>query len=724
MHELQQTVARLEHGHPAAALAHARRALALLPNNADAAFLKALAVQQSGRRPETAYRRVLALVADHLPATINLAGWLGGEGRAAIAAVHLRRATVLAPDAPQALGNLALVLRGAEPGGTTQRRLRRVLALLPGDPTTLLNLGDAQGATGAIDAAIDTMRQAIGAAPGLAPAHHGLALLLRRLPPDRRIAAEASAASWRALVLEPGFAAAWAARASSQDCEAAEAMLQLGRALAIDPAERTALGTLANLWRQQGRLGPAHRLRRVLVALDPGAPQGLNNLGLSALDRGEVPQATRTLRRAHAADPSHLAIHSNLLFCLAYDPALSSADMFAEYLRWSARHAAVPRRLVRPHANAPDPERRLRVGYLSADLRDHAIAWLVDGLFAAHDPRQVEIACYAEVARPDAMTDLLRRSAALWRSTVGLADEAAAQMIRDDGIDILVVLAGHTAGNRMRIAAYKPAPVQINMHNLSTSGLESVDHWLTDGALHPQDAEEGRTERLLRLPSLYLHHLPAGAPDPGPLPAQTAGHVTFGSFSNPAKLNPDVLALWAGILRDVPTARLALGYQAAFSDSSIRAAFLDRFATLGVASRVDFLGDEPQRARHLARVAQLDIALDPFPFNGGITTFEALWMGVPVVTLAGRRFAGRCGVTHLTQTGLPELIAATPEDYRHIAVRLAGDLQRLDGLRQGLRQRVRDSRLADPQRYARTVEECYRTAWRAWCARQAPSAGA
>ena len=718
--EMTLAISHLDAGHSERALPHARRAVALVPNQTEPVFVLALTTHQAGADPEPIYRHALALAADHIPASINLAGWLAGCGRLAAAISGLRRVITLAPAVPQALGNLALAVRGAESPASVVCRLQRVLALLKDDAPTLLNLGDALSTAGATNLAVAALRQAVRVAPGFAQAQHGLALMLQNVPYDKDPPSEILGCLRRACTIEPGFAGAWASAAAvvaGGDQERARQWLR--RAMSLNSFESAALGTLANLSRQQGRLGVAHRLRRRLVALDPDVAQGLNNLALSALDQGEIEAAACYLRRALSAAPDRVDIHNNLLFCLTYDPALTEAALFAEYRRWERQHATPMYRPVRPHDNAPDPTRRLRVGYLSADFRNHAIAWLVEDLLAAHDRAQVEPICYAEVARPDATTERFRKLVPLWRSTVGRSDSDVAEMVRADQVDILVILAGHTASNRIRVAALKPAPIQINLHNLSTSGLATVDYWLTDPALHPEGGiVEGMTERLLRIPSLYLHHLPSAEIEPGSPPALVNGYVTFGSFSNPAKINHRVIELWASVLQAMPTAQLLLGYQGTFADPSIREIFHRRFAAFGVATRVSYLDAEPDRAKHLARIARLDIALDPFPFNGGTTTFEALWMGVPVITLAGRRFAARCGVTHLTQVGLEDLIADTGAGYRRISVALANDIDRLREIRRSLRQRVVESRLAGPTRYAETVESAYRSVWQDWCAKQ------
>jgi predicted O-linked N-acetylglucosamine transferase (SPINDLY family) len=353
---------------------------------------------------------------------------------------------------------------------------------------------------------------------------------------------------------------------------------------------------------------------------------------------------------------------------------------------------------------------------MSADFREHPIAHLTEPLLLAHDPAEVEAFCYAEVEHPDAVSRRIAAAVAGWRSTVGLKDADVAEIIDRDRIDILVCLAGHTSGNRIEVCAMRPAPIQINMHNVSTGGLAEFDYWLTDASLHPADSTEYASETLLRLPSLYLHWQPSDAPDPSPPPSSELGPIVFGSFSNPTKLNDRVLAVWSEILKRVPDSRLRLGYRDSFGEPWPRSRVRNVLLAAGVArDRVDFWPESVEPKKHFARIASLDIALDPFPFTGGTSTFEALWMGVPVVTLAGTRFAARCGVSLLHQVGLDDLIAASTRDYVRIAAELAGDLKRRTSLRKTLRRRVVASRLCDSTSYAKSIEIAYRAMWRAWC---------
>jgi predicted O-linked N-acetylglucosamine transferase (SPINDLY family) len=316
-----------------------------------------------------------------------------------------------------------------------------------------------------------------------------------------------------------------------------------------------------------------------------------------------------------------------------------------------------------------------------------------------------------------------RGLARAWRVTTGLGDGDVAGAIRQDEIDVLVILAGHTGHNRMGVAAHRPAPVQVSFHDLTTSGLAVMDAWLTDPVLHPAASEEQFTERLVRLPCFYLHRPPDAAPEIGAPPHRTRGHITFGSCNNPAKLSLPVIRLWSRILQAVPNSRLLLKYVDWFGDEAVAGRFGRLFETHGIAAdRIRFERGDLRRAEQLRILNEVDIALDPFPFNGSTTTFEALWMGVPVVTLAGSRFVGRVGASVLTRLDLANLVAETAEDYVRIAVALAADAERLGSLRRSLREQVRASALCNAPAYARSVEAAYRALWTDWCrGRQAAS---
>jgi predicted O-linked N-acetylglucosamine transferase (SPINDLY family) len=442
---------------------------------------------------------------------------------------------------------------------------------------------------------------------------------------------------------------------------------------------------------------------------------------------GRAEESLAYYRSALAAAPKagadEAAIGSNLLFALNAVPGIAAAAVFAEHRGWGERHAEPLKAKWRPHANVPEPERRLRVGYLSPDFRRHSVAYFIEPVLAAHDRRQVEVFCYASVLNRDEVTDRLQGLADRWRDVVGLGDGEAAETICADGVDILVDLAGHTGNSRLSVLARKPAPVQGTWLGYpNTSGMTAVDFRVTDSVADPEgQADALHTERLVRLDGGFLcYKPPADAPAVGPLPAHENGFVRFASCNNLAKAAAPAIAAWARILARVPGSRLLLKSKPLVHDGA-RRLVAERFMAAGVgADRLDMLGWIVD-GTHLEVYRRVDVGLDTFPYNGTTTTCEALWMGVPVVTLAGDRHAGRVGASLLARVGLDDLVTRSGDDYVERAVALAGDLGALAALRWGLRGRVAASGLLDAARFARGLEEAYRRLWRQWCAgRRAP----
>ena len=402
---------------------------------------------------------------------------------------------------------------------------------------------------------------------------------------------------------------------------------------------------------------------------------------------------------------------------MLYLPEQNPDEILAEHRRWAQVHANVPGGVPR-YANSRDPARRLRVGYVSADFRSHAVGFFFEPLLANHDRNVVEAVCYSGVARPDATTERLRSMASQWRDIGGLSTEQVASMIRADGIDILVDLAGHTSGTRLKVFAHKPAPVQVTYLGYpTTTGLPVMDYRFTDELADPEGEDVYYTEKLLRLPGAFLCYRPLdNCPPVSPLPAMEKGYVTFGSFNNLSKISPSVISLWVKLLQEVPGSRLFVK-NPSLTDTATRERYYGLLEKQGATrDRVELQGRTATQAEHLALYSRLDIALDTFPYNGTTTTCEAIWMGVPVITLAGQRHAGRVGVSILSNAGFGEWIARTPEQYITLAAGLAADVKKLAALRANLRQRMSDSPLCDGQVFARKVETAYREIWRAWCA--------
>jgi protein O-GlcNAc transferase len=530
-----------------------------------------------------------------------------------------------------------------------------------------------------------------------------------------------------------GLAVAFASRAVTLDPEASSYHLVLGnalqaagkpeqaeaairRALALAPADPKVHVSLAGALTGQRRLEEAVEVLQRAAEIAPETAVVHVALAAAWMDLGRAADALASFRRAMELAPQWEYPHSGVLFTRHYVADGDRAAAFAEARRWGTRHADPLSPGASPYPNEPDPERRLRIGYVSPDLRAHPVGQILRAVLAAHNRTHVEIFCYANCRRADLVGAELAAAADHWRGLLHLGDGAAAEVIRADQIDILVDLAGHTADNRLLMLARKPAPVQaLWLGYFDTTGMASMDYIIGDHHVCPVGDEPFYTERLIRLSDSFFCYSPALAcPNIAPLPLLSRGFVTFGSFNNLAKITPEVVALWAAILCAVPGSRICLKYFG-LDAADARYRYLAMFAEHGVtADRITLLGKTPLAA-HLATYAQIDIALDPFPYNGGMTTLDALWMGVPVISLAGHQFVGRMGASVLSAAGLADLIAQSAEEYVAKAISLADDPERLARLRGGLREQMAQSPLCDGARFARSLEAAYREMWRAWC---------
>ena len=592
---------------------------------------------------------------------------------------------------------------------------RHVLSIVPNDPDARRMLGLLAAQQGRADEALAGTALAVDR-PEDPELHVAIAGALKAVGSP----ASATAALRRAMALRPGFAEAAynlgnAETARGRNDRAVVAHL---RALSVRPDYTDALNNVAPALLAEGRLAEARRALSSTLALEPGHAGAWSNLAVLNQAEGEAVAAVVLFRRGLAADPSQSAIGSNLLFTMTYAEDIGDDELYRAFRDWEARHARPLYAEARPHANDRNPDRRLRVGYLSADFRDHPVAQSLFESLERHDRSEVELTLYALPRTSDATTERFRRLADRWRPVAGEDERRIAERIRADEIDVLVLVAPHTADNRPLVAALKPAPVQVSLYDLATTGMTAVDAWFTDSRFHPPGATTERfAEQLVHLPC--LHNFAAPSPSP-PLivrpPSAASGRVTFGSFNNPAKMTPAVVSLWARILKAVPESRLVMKYLNRFASPETSGLIRARFGAEGIsADRLELRAGRLPRVAQLALLNEVDVALDPFPFNGCTTTFEALWMGVPVVALEGRRFLGRMGTSFLHHVGLGDLAAVDPGAYVAAAAGLAADVERRTGLRRDLRRRLTDSPLFDPAAHARSLVAAYRRLWRDWC---------
>jgi protein O-GlcNAc transferase len=595
----------------------------------------------------------------------------------------------------------------------------------PDDASLWMMLANAQVSSGRLQEVVHSCDRIIALQPENAHAHSNRGIALYSLRRLRR----AEQAFRTALSLNPSLVAAGNNLGMVlKDLGRNEEAIQVYEKLIADNpsvplSQRASLyANLALVQLRSQQFEQAERSCRTALQMDLNCVPAHNNLAQALKERGLLTDSIAQQRVAIRLSPDNAALHSNLLLDLNYLPGFDAAECAREHRVWGERHGS-PAGNKTAYPNPPDPDRRLRVAYLSPDFRAHSVAFFIEPLLAAHNRDHVEVTCYANLLQPDPMTQHLRGAADRWRNVWGLDDVGLAQQIRSDGIDILVDLAGHTSGNRLKLFGLKPAPVQVSWLGYpNTTGLREMDYRLTDEWADPPGAnDELYTETLERLPHGFLCYKPLNdCPDVAPMPATTSGHITFGCFNNSAKINDRVLDAWCGILTDQPGSRLLLKSRQLLGPG-LQQRFSEEFARRGIApDRVEMLGVVNSTIDHLALYGRVDIALDTFPYNGTTTTCEALWMGVPVIALAGDRHAGRVGVSLLHGIGLDALIAATPDEYRRLAIDLARDQARLGDYRSTLRQRMRSAPVTDAARFARDVEAAYRDMWRKWCDRTRP----
>jgi protein O-GlcNAc transferase len=633
---------------------------------------------------ERCCRQILASRGRHAD-SLHLLGMIARRrGRPDQAAELFRRA--IASDAGIAAFHLNLGSLLAAQGQLDDAAacFRRAVALRPDDPDAHFSLGSALAAQGRPDEAIAGFRRTLHLAPAHAGAHNHLGSLLM----IRGQADEGLACFRNAVACRPDYP---------------EAHYNLGNAL-------------AGLW----QLDEAISSFRAALALRPDYPEAYTNLGNALRDHGLPDAALAHYEKAFQARPGDPGIWSNKLLMQNYvldQPAKALRDMAREF----GVHASA--RATRPFTRWRDasPGQPLRVGMVSADLGNHPVGYFLEGLLAAVDPAVLSLVAFPSGPGEDELTRRIRPRFSDWKPIHALDDEAAARLIHAQGVQVLLDLSGHTAGNRLPLFAWRPAPVQATwLGYFATTGMAEIDAIMGDPTVTPPEEADHFTETVWSLPEIYYCFTPPAAEtELSELPARVNGYPTFGCFNNLAKLNDAVITLWSRVLDAVPSGRLMLKAPQLRSES-VRSRIRDRFAVHGIATERLLLEPPSSRAEYLRAYHAVDIALDPFPYPGGATSCEALWMGVPVLTKRGDRFLSHAGETILRNAGLPDWIAADETDYVDKAARFASDPDQLARLRSLLRTQVLHSPLFDAPRFARHFEDALRGMWNRWLATARP----
>jgi protein O-GlcNAc transferase len=680
-------------------------------------------------------------------------------GKAVLALGDLKLATrafqlsvALRPDYPEALNNLGVCHAR---GGRAEDAItcyERAIELKPDFDVAHNNLGNIALAESRLEAAEECYNRALQSNPRNVEALNNLSVVHW----SRSHFEQAERCARAALDIQPGFAGAYVNLGSAlryQDCQEA-AISAYEQALALDPMLVEASVSLAEIrfdaasshqvvefYEEQVKSNPASfqahsKLALAIQRMDywdeaevhfkealrikPDYSESVAGLGNNYAFQGLVDEALTQYRQALEIYPFWVT-HQNIAFYLHHQYGIGPEVIFKEHQNWARTYEEPLAAFIRPLHNRPDPDRKLKIGYVSADFRRHSVAYFLEPVFQCHDRSQFEIICYSNVPRSDAMTRTFRELADGWHDATLWSHEHLAEQIRKDEIDILVDLSGYTSGNRLRTFAMKPAPIQVTYLGYpDTTGMSAMGYRITDAIADPPGATERfHTEELIRIDGGFLAFKPAAtAPDVAPPPCLRKGAITFGSFNNATKLNARVIEVWADILKAVPGSRLMLkSYN--FSSLSARRRIRDIFLSRDIPeSRIDFCDFIAETRSHLDLYGEIDIALDPFPYNGTTTTCDALWMGVPVVTLCGSTHVSRVGAMLLTLVGHPELVAQEVDDYVKKTVDLANDMATLASLRGGMREAMRQSPVMDSARLTGALEQSFRQMWRTWCAQQ------
>lgn len=702
-----------------------RQALTIEPHWPEACVNLGTALQSLQRFDEAlvAFESALRERPEFAEAENNRGNTLKSLGRLDEALAAFERAIELQPQFATAEFNRANTLQSLGQLEAAVNAFRRALELRPNYAKCANNLGNVLKSLGRLDEALAAYRQALRIEPHYANAEYNLATTLQAAGKLN----EAIDAYHRALASDPQHAETirnlgTALHALGRSTEAIE---NYRRVLTSDPHNPQAENNLGAALADLGRMSEAAAAYLRALQIKPDFIETHSNLGNVYKDTGRLDEAIACYHRALRLDPQFVAAHSNLVFCHQYRADATIERLNQVHADWNAAHSARYRVQWPTHDNVRDPERRLRIGLLSPDLGHHPIGYLLARILSALDREACEIYAYSNRVRKDELTARLGSHCAVWHDVAAWSDEELAHRIQADRVDIVLDLAGHTAGNRLLALARKPAPIQASwMGYVGPTGVEAIEYFIADSALVSDELVDRYEQRPIRLSGVSCcYELPLDAPAVGPLPALAKRPITFGSFNNPAKVTPQVVKTWAKILAQVPSSRLIMKFRG-LGDPEAHVRYQSLFFDEGIEpSRIMLQGASPFREMLDQYQSHIDIALDPFPYNGGTTTMLALWMGVPVVTCPGETVAARQSWAVLRALELPELAATDLDDYVRRAVALANDLPRLAELRGSLRERFLESPLTDGARVARDWLAALRQVWRQWCQQPANRTG-
>ena len=660
------------------------------------------------------FRKALAARPDYAEAYNDIAFALKASGRLDEAIAHSQKAIKIRPDYARALCNMGVMLKDKGRLEDSIAAYQKAIAINPQYAEAYHNMGIALKTLGQFKEAVSCLEKALTLKPDLAGAYYVMADILQ--DEGKMIAAESC--YLKGLSLNPGNAAVHLNLGAVYHKlnKVEKAIVCYKKAIEIDPESAAYYSNCGSAYQQLGKIKEAIVCYKKAIEIDPEFAMPYSKCGSAYINLVNFEKAAWWFKKALELEPTDSTIHSDFLFYQHYDPEIDARQLLAEAENWQQRHGNIQNVSFTPF-QTDHLDDRIRIGYVSPDFRQHSVSMFLLPLFSEHDHERFEIFCYSNVRCYDRISRRIEDLSDHWCSISGLDDRKTATKIHRDDVHILVDLAGHSGDNRLPVFAFKAAPIQVNWLGFpGTTGMRAMDYRITDAVADPEgEADEGHTETLVRLSDGFLcYSPPEDVPDISAPPFGKTGAITFGSFNNLPKISERVVEAWSRILRRVPGTSLLMKSKA-LRDKSVKERYIGLFEANGIsADRVVMLSHLPSITEHLNLYSRIDIALDTFPYNGTTTTCEALWMGVPVISLNGNRHAARVGASILKHIGLPDLIAETEDEYVSRAVQLSHDRDLLTNLRETIRGRMKRSPICDAASFARKMENAYMEMYEDW----------
>ncbi|MBF0357544.1 MAG: tetratricopeptide repeat protein [Magnetococcales bacterium] len=700
-----------------AAIINYQKAIAIKPNFAQAYYNlgNALSSQGSMDAAIECYQKTIAINPNHALAHSNLGVALADLGRFDEAVISLQIAISINPDFLDAYSNLGNIMHKRGKLDEAVAIYQKAIAIQPGFATAHCNIGVVLQEQGKLDEAVLSYNRAIEAQPDLVTAYNNLGVVLQ----EQGKLGESIACYQKAIAIQPDDAQIYRHLGSVHEEQENlfEAAANYQKAVAIRPDYDEAYDSLGNILTLQGKFTESVICFQKAISINSGIAKYYNNLGVVMKEQGSLPEAITSFQTAVSLQPDYPEAHSNLLFSMHYANN-NFHSIFNAHLLWNDHHAEYLQTFICRHIKNQDLEKKLNIGFVSGDFREHSVSYFLKALFTSYNRDKLAFYCYSNSHKEDSVTAFQKKMVDGWRNITNADDQAVVEMIQGDGIDILVDLSGHSKNNRLPVFACKPAPLQVTWLGYpNTTGLTTMDYRFTDHIADPPgQSDRINVEKLIRLPDGFLCYQPQTVtPEVAPLPLKSNGYITFGSFNNLAKLTPHVVKIWSKILNSVPDSKLLIKNRSLICPE-VREKYLALFAAESIdVSRLILLKVDTSTFDHLSKYCRVDISLDTFPYNGTTTTCESLWMGVPTIVLRGDSHVSRVGASIMTHIGLEDLITENLDEYVEKASSLANDVCRLETLRTEMRSRIQNSPLCDGEGFSENIEMAFRSTWREWC---------